>query len=213
MAYDLEEQEKLDALKDWWDRHGTLIVAIVVLIAASILGWRGWQWYERYQAQQAMGYFEALESAAQQPLDDQDSLARLEAASKVLRDDYAQSAYTSRGVLLAATALYERGAAEQAKEQLEWLIKTAHDPVVTAVARLRLAAILLEEEAYEQGLAVLAHEAPGFEALYADRRGDLYYAQGKRAEAKKQWDQALSALHGQPAASMIRLKLESLNKE
>lgn len=213
MAYDLEEQEKLDALKDWWDRHGTLIVAIVVLIAASILGWRGWQWYERYQAQQAMGYFEALESAAKQPLEDQDALARLEAASKVLRDDYAKSAYTSRGVLVAATSLYERGEAEQAKEQLRWLINTAHDSVATAVARLRLAAILLEEGEYEQGLEVLAKDAPGFEALYADRRGDLYYAQGDIEQAKKQWDVALSDLQGQPVASMIRLKLDALNKE
>src|SRR5690625_6841829 len=73
-----------------------------------------------------MGYFEALESAARQPLDDEDGLARIEAASQVLRDDYAKSAYTSRGVLVAATALYERGAADQAKEQLRWLIKTDH---------------------------------------------------------------------------------------
>ena len=213
MAYDLEEQEKLDALKDWWDRNGTLIVAIVVLIAASILGWRGWQWYERYQAQQAMGYFEALESAAHQPLDDKDGLARLEAASKVLRDDYAKSAYTSRGVLVAATALYERGASDQAKDQLRWLIKTDHDPVATAVARLRLAAILLEEGDYAEGLDLLSKDAPGFEALYADRRGDLYYAQGDTDQAKEQWDAALTSLQGQNAASMVRLKLDALNKE
>lgn len=213
MAYDLEEQEKLDALKDWWDKNGTLIVAIVVLIAASILGWRGWQWYERYQAQQAMGYFEALESAAHQPLDDEDGLARLEAASKVLRDDYAKSAYTSRGVLVAATALYERGAADQAKDQLRWLIKTDHDSVATAVARLRLAAIMLEEGDYAEGLDLLSKDAPGFEALYADRRGDLYYAQGDTDQAQEQWDAALNSLQGQNAASMVRLKLDALNKE
>jgi len=213
MAYDLEEQEKLDALKDGWDRNGTLIVAIVVLIAASILGWRGWQWYEQYQAQQAMGYFEALESAARQPLDDEDGLARIEAASQVLRDDYAKSAYTSRGVLVAATALYERGAADQAKEQLRWLIKTDHDSVATGVARLRLAALLLEEGDYAEGLDLLAKDAPGFEALYADRRGDLYYAQGDTAQAKEQWDTALNSLQGQPAATMVRLKIDALNKE
>src|SRR5699024_1906483 len=152
MAYDLEEQEKLDALKDWWDKNGTLIVAIVVLIAASILGWRGWQWYERYQAQQAMSYFEALESGAHQPLDAEDGMARLEAASKVLFDDYAKSAYISRGVLVAATALYERGAADQAKDQLQWLIKTDHDSVATGVARLSVSAILIDDVDYGEDL-------------------------------------------------------------
>nr|WP_254045866.1 tetratricopeptide repeat protein [Paenalcaligenes hominis] len=55
MAYDLEEQEKIDALKDWWDKNGTRVVIIAFLIAASILGWRGYQWYEQHQATKAMG--------------------------------------------------------------------------------------------------------------------------------------------------------------
>src|SRR5690625_7674673 len=114
MAYDLEEQEKLDALKDWWDRNGTLIVAIVVLIAASILGWRGWQRSEQYQAQQAMGYFEALESAARQPLEDEDGLARPEAARQGLRDDDPNSAYTSRGRRAAPPPPYAPAAADHA---------------------------------------------------------------------------------------------------
>jgi|SRR5690625_21414 len=213
MAYDLEEQEKLDALKDWWDRYGTLIVAIVVLIAASVLGWRGWQWYQGYQAQQAMGYFEALEVATQQPVDDEDAYARILAASKVLQDDYAKSAYTSRGVLLAATALYDRGAIDQAKEQLRWLIKADHDPVSVAVARLRLAAILLDEGDYEQGFSLLERDAVGFEGLYADRRGDLFYAQGDSKQAIEQWQNALNHYDGQPAASIIQLKIDALNKE
>src|SRR5699024_10696027 len=139
--------------------------------------------------------------------------ARLEAASKVLRGDYAKSAYTSRGALFAAAALCERGASDHAKDQLRWLIKTDHDPVATAVARLRLAAILLEEGDYAEGLDLLSKDAPGFEALYADRRGDLYYAQGDTDQAKEQWDAALTSLQGQNAASMVRLKLDALNKE
>lgn len=213
MAYDLEEQEKLDALKDWWDKHGTLIVAIVVLIAASVLGWRGWQWYQGYQAQQAMGYFEALEVAAHEPMNDADALARLKAASEVLRDDYAQSAYTSRGVLLAATALLERGAVSEAKEQLLWLIEHNHDPVATAVARLRLAAILLQQGEYEQGLRQLAHDSVGFEGLFADRRGDLYFAQGDAKAAQEQWEDALHYFANQPLSNVIQLKIDALNKE
>src|SRR5690625_4489783 len=177
MAYDLEEQEKLDALKDWWDRNSNWILAVVVVVAASILGWRGWQWYEGYQAQQAMGYFEALEQAAKQPIDDDDALMRLKAASQVLQNDYAKSAYTSRGLLLAASALQQRQSVDEAQDLLRWLISKDYDPVASAVARLRLAAIYLEEGKPQQGLDVLAKETSGFEGLYADRRGDLYYFQ------------------------------------
>ena len=31
MAYDLEEQEKLDAIKAWWARYGTLMVSLLTL--------------------------------------------------------------------------------------------------------------------------------------------------------------------------------------
>lgn len=213
MAYDLEEQEKLDALKDWWDKYGTLIVAIVVLIAAGVLGWRGWQWYQGYQAQQAMGYFEALEQAAYEPLDDPDALVRLQAASEVLRDDYAKSAYTSRGVLLAASALNERGAVDEAQQQLLWLIESNHDPVATAVARLRLAALLLQEGEFEQGLRQLDSEAAGFEGLYADRRGDLYFALGEMQAAKEQWQEAFTYFADQPLSTVIQLKIDALKKE
>ena len=66
MAYDLEEQEKLDAMRAWWERYGTLCVVLAFVVVAAILGWRGWQWYQGHQAAQAMGYFEALEDAARQ---------------------------------------------------------------------------------------------------------------------------------------------------
>lgn len=214
MAYDLEEQEKLDALKDWWDRYGNLIVLVVVVIAASVLGWRGWQWYQGYQAQQAMGYYEALEQAIAQPQDDADALVRIKKASQVLQDDYAKSAYTSRGLLLAASALQERGETTAAKQQLQWLLDQNHDSVVVAVARLRLAALMLDEGDFEQGLALLeVQQAPGFEGLYADRRGDLYYAQGSIAQAQESWEQALNYLQDQPSAVITQLKLDALNKE
>src|SRR3546814_15920293 len=106
MAYDLEEQEKLDALRAWWDKYGTLCAVILFAAVLSVLGWRGWQWYQGHEASQAMGYFEALERAAGQPGDD--AVARVKAASKTLRTDYASTGYASRGVLVAAQALQSR---------------------------------------------------------------------------------------------------------
>ncbi|KAG1316595.1 hypothetical protein G6F63_016008 [Rhizopus arrhizus] len=64
MAYDLEEQEKLDAIKAWWARYGTLVVTLFAVVALSWGGWWGWKAYESHRANQAMGYFEALEDAA-----------------------------------------------------------------------------------------------------------------------------------------------------
>src|SRR3546814_8557467 len=140
MAYDLEEQEKLDALRAWWERYGTLCAVLVFVVVAAIVGWRGWQWYQGHQASQAMGYFEALEGAAGQKGDD--AVARIKAASQTLRSDFAKSGYTPRGVLVAAQALQARSELAGAREQLEWLVKNSSDAALIPLAKLRLAGVL-----------------------------------------------------------------------
>ncbi|NYT61324.1 tetratricopeptide repeat protein [Alcaligenaceae bacterium] len=208
MAYDLEEQEKLDALRAWWDKYGTLCAIVIFVVVAGVAGWRGWQWYEGHRAGQAMGYFEALESAAGQRGDD--AVARIKAASNTLRNDFSGSGYTSRGVLVAALALQERKDLDGAREQLEWLVKNKADPALAALARLRLAGVLLEQQQYDQALAQVSNAPAAFAGLYADRRGDILLAQGKPADAKSAWETALKELGPDPVAQIVQLKIDAL---
>lgn len=208
MAYDLEEQEKLDALRAWWDRYGTLVAVAVFVVVAAIVGWRGWQWYEGHKATQAMGYFEALQSASQQEGDE--AVARIRAASATLRESFPASGYTSRGVLVAAASLAERGELDAAGEQLQWLAQQQHDPALAALARLRLAGVLLEQQQYDQALAQLNNPPASFAALYADRRGDILLAQGKIEEARAAWQQAMEAFGSDPITQIVQLKIDAI---
>ena len=208
MAYDLEEQEKLDALRAWWDRYGTLCAVLVFVVVAGIAGWRGCQWYEGHQAGQAMGYFEALENATAQEGDD--AVARIKAASSTLRGDFAGSGYTSRGVLVAAHALQARKDLDGAREQLEWLVKNGNDPALVSLAKLRLAGVLLEQKQYDQALAQLNDAPAAFAGLYADRKGDILLAQGKPAEAKAAWEVAIKELGANPVVQIVQLKIDAL---
>ncbi|MFT0532296.1 YfgM family protein [Castellaniella hirudinis] len=210
MAYDLEEQEKLDALKAWWERYGTLSMVLVLAVVLAFAGWRGWQWYASHQAAQAMGYYEALETAASQP--GEESIARIKAASAALRDGYPASGYTARGVLVAAWALQDRKDLDGARAQLEWLARDASAPALQAVARLRLAGVLLAQQQYEPALAQIQGTAPaGFQGLYADRRGDILAAQGQADQAAQAWHEALAAFGADPAAQIVQLKIDALN--
>lgn len=212
MAYDLEEQEKLDALRAWWDRYGTLLVIAAFVIVAGVLGWRGWQWHQSNQANQAMSYFEALQTASRETGDD--AVTRVKAASDTMRSDFPRSGYTSRGVLLAAHTLQERQDLEGAKEQLQWLIQQDTDPALTPLARLRLAGVLLEQKDYDQAEAQLADPPPGYAGLFLDRRGDILLARGKPAEARKAWEDALKELSGVDASvrQVLQLKIDALGE-
>lgn len=208
MAYDLEEQEKLDAIRQWWERYGTLIVTVIAVVALAFAGWRGWQWYEGNQARQAMGYFEALEAAATQPGDD--SIERIKAASQTLRDDFSSSGYASRGALVAASVFMKEKDYDGAREQLQWVIDKSKDAALVPLASLRLAGVLLEQKAYDDALKLVANAPDAFEALYADRQGDILAAQGKKDEAKSAWVNAIEILGNDPLTQIIQLKIDAL---
>jgi predicted negative regulator of RcsB-dependent stress response len=208
MAYDHEEQEQIDQLRAWWAKYGTL-VSTGLLIAVIVLGgWRGWQWYQNHQSGQARGYFEALEEATRQKGDE--SVARINAAMKTLRDDYAATDYAARGALVASAALQARDQIPAAQAQLEWLSQSKNTALVP-VARLRLAALLLDQKNYDAALAQLNDAPSAFSALFDDRRGDILAAQGKSAQARDAWKKALEAMGpANPLAPVVKLKIDAL---
>ncbi|MBB1597666.1 tetratricopeptide repeat protein [Achromobacter sp. UMC46] len=210
MAYDLEEQEKLDAIKAWWARYGTLIVTLFAVVALAWGGWWGWKAYESHRANQAMGYFEALEDAAR--LGGADSAVRIKTAAATLREQYPATGYAARGALVAAQALQAQKDEAGAREQLEWLAAQGKNPSMQSVARLRLAGMLLDQKQYDAALAQLNNPPAAFAALYADRRGDILAAQGKRDEARAAWQSAIDGLGtANPMTQVVQLKLDALS--
>ncbi|MEY2736454.1 MAG: hypothetical protein RLZ58_1863, partial [Pseudomonadota bacterium] len=63
------------------------------------------------------------------------------------------------------------------------------------IARLRLAGMLADGKQYDEALKVLSASFPAeFNALAADRRGDLLMLTGKAAEARAEFTKAWQAL-------------------
>ena len=84
---------------------------------------------------------------------------------------------------------------EAATASLEWLAANAGEDEYKTVARLRLAALLLQAKDYAGALKQLdGAAAPTFAALVADRRGDVLMAQGKPDEARTAYQAAWKAM-------------------
>ncbi|KAG0322461.1 hypothetical protein BGZ97_006315 [Linnemannia gamsii] len=124
-----------------------------------------------------------------------------------MQSKFKHTPYAQMSALISAKAFYQAADSAAAKTQLQWAIEHARDTEYQHLARLRLASILLDEKAYDQGLSLLAQPPMDtFKALYADRRGDLLAAQGKRDDARQAYQDALqwlatdNANHGPPIA-------------
>lgn len=202
---DLEEQEQLDQLKHFWNTYGTLITWVVLIAAGAFVAWNGWLYYQRSQAAQASALYDELERSTQAG-----DAERVQRVLGDMKERFARTAYAQQAGLLAAKALYEKGKAEESRAALGWVAQNAIDPGYQAVAKLRLAAELLDGKSYDEALKQLSGEVPKeFEPLVADRKGDIYMAQGKRAEAQAEYRKAWTGLG--PTSDYRRLVEFKLN--
>ena len=207
MAYDLEEQEQIATLKAFWNQYGNFILTLITIILLAIAGWRGWGWYQSRQAAEASAVYEQLKAAAQAK-----DAAKVKDAAGTLFEKFGGTAYGQMGALLAAKAYHDAGDDKAAKAPLQWAVEKAQDEEFRQLARVRLAGILLDEKAYDKALELLPMESAGrFAGEFADRRGDVMLAQGKRDDARAAYKLALEKLdERRPMRRLVQLKLDAL---
>ena len=208
MPLDLEEQEQVEELKAWWKQHGGLIAAVVLAVALSFAGWQGWRWYQMSQAANASVLYDTVSKAAQA----NDAKALRDAAGTLV-ESYPRTLYASMGALVAARYYFDRNDLKTAKAQLQWVMDHSPSDDFKDLARLRLAAVLLDEKTYDEALRLLeAKPAPAYEAQYAALRGDILLAKNQAAEAKAAYKLALEKSDKKDGAfqESVRMRLEAL---
>jgi predicted negative regulator of RcsB-dependent stress response len=208
MALDLEEQEQVEELKAWWRQHGGFITALIVAVALGFAGWQAWRWYQANQAAQASVLYDTVTKAAQA----NDAKALRDAAGTLV-ESYPRTLYASMGALVAARYYFDRNDLKNAKAQLQWVLERAPSQDFKDLARLRLAAVLLDEKAYDEALKLLeAKPAAAYEAQYAALRGDVLVAKNQAGEAKAAYKVALEKAQGTDGAfqESVRMRLEAL---
>lgn len=207
MAYDLQEQEQLDELKAWWEKYGNLILTVATVVLLAFAAYNGWRWYQRNQAEAAAGVYAELERAMAAR-----ETERINALSTTLTEKYGRTAYSPMAALQAARWYAESGDTAAARTRLQWVIERSDHPEIVAIARVRLAGVLLDEKQFDEALKVLDGASSTIHATaIADRRGDILFAQNKIDEARTAYRDALAkAAAEHPLRQIIQLKLDAL---
>ncbi|WP_412480720.1 YfgM family protein [Azonexus sp. IMCC34839] len=205
--YDLEEQEQLDSLKTWWKMYGNLVTGLVSVAAVAVVGWQGWNWYQGGQSAKASAIYGVLEQAV--AIGD---AQKVKAAAGELAEKFGGTQYAALGAMLAAKQSFEAGDLKTAKAQLTWAADNAKDELKD-LSRLRLAAIQLDEKAYDEAMKQLeAAHVSTFDARFLEMKGDVLSAQGKKVEARQAYKAAMEKSGDKPGAGreLLQQKLDSL---
>ncbi|HEX8009560.1 MAG TPA: tetratricopeptide repeat protein [Casimicrobiaceae bacterium] len=206
-AFDLDEQEKLEDLKAWWATYGKYVSAAVTSAAIIVIGVQGWRWYQQTQAQKASVLYQVVSQAARG-----NDPAKAKDAAAQLAEQFSGTAYAPRAMLLYAKLLYDAGDKAQARAQLQWVVDHAGEDELKAIARYRIAQVLLDQKQYDEALKTLdAKTEESFAPLYADLRGDILASAGKTADARGAYQTALAKLDAKSGyRSYVQAKLDAL---
>jgi predicted negative regulator of RcsB-dependent stress response len=206
MAYDLEEQEQLADLKAFWNKYGNLLTWVLIVVLGSYAAYNFWNYHQRSQASDASVLYDEL----QKSLGANDN-AKVQRIASDIESKFGGTAYGQMAALGAAKGAFEANDLKTAKAQLQWVIEHGTDEY-KSIAKLRLAGVLLDEKAYDEGLKLLATDfVPQFTAAVADRKGDILVAQNKLGEARAAYVAALAAMEKKnPGRQLVQVKLESI---
>lgn len=205
-SYDFEEQERLAELKGWWEDNRWYVVGAIVAAIVAFAGYQGWRHWSARQAEDAAAMFTPVAEAGKAK-----DAKKVGDAAQALIAKHPRSYYASEAGLVLAKAAFDAGNLDEAAKRLEWVMGNGIEEH-RSVARMRLAAVRLEQKRYEDALKVLdANRDEAFTALAADLRGDIMLAQGRLDEARAAYKLAAEkAGPRNPVKGLAETKLNAL---
>ena len=204
---DLEEQEQLAELKHFWKQYGNLITWVLIAVFGTVAAWNGYQYWQARQGSQASVMYDEVDRAVLSG-----DTARIERSLADMKDRFGSTVYAEQAALLAAKTFYEKGNMDAAKDALTWVSDKAVDEGYRSIAKLRLAGLLMETKAFDEALKTLTGTFPkDFAPLASDRRGDILLLQGKKLEAKAEYEKAYKGLDERAEyRRLVEVKLNAL---
>ncbi|MSR15144.1 MAG: tetratricopeptide repeat protein [Gammaproteobacteria bacterium] len=207
MESNISEREQLDEIKKWWNANGKAIITGLALGLTALFGYRYWQDVQNSRAESAsINYQHFLVLAAAGPSEN------AKATGQAIIEAEGSSVYARLTALQLARLAVEDDKLDEAKRHLNWIITNTPDSELSAVARSRLAQILLTEgNAAGAQVELDKIQKAGARALFAETRGDVFAALGKSEEAKVMYTHAIEKiveLGGD--ASLLEIKRDSL---
>ena len=204
--YDTHEQG--ERVKSWLRENGSAIVMGLALAFILMFGFKQWQSWQTSKRQQASAEYQTMLSFIE--------ASNMDAAVpnyEVLKSEYPKSAYTSMASLMMAKARLQAGQVDLAATELTHAMNNAEPTPLRVIARERLARLRLSQGDADAAMELLdgASSDAGFEAQFAEIRGDIHLARGETELAIQSYQLSLDVVEeGVGNRELLKIKLEAL---
>lgn len=195
------EDEQEQQIKNWIKENGLQIVAGVAIGLSAIWGLDAYKNYQHTQALEARSHYLSLSVNPNNST-----------SYNTLQNDFSESAYSQEAALVLAR---DAVVAENYEQALSYLtpLTSAEDTTIAHTAKLRVASIHLEQQAYDKALSALSIDKDSqFSGLFNEAKADVYVAQGKLELAKQHYQLAKAQIsQDSQLQALIQIKLDDLN--
>lgn len=202
------EHEQWEAIKNWCQKNAAQWILIIAIGLTVGFGWRYWEAHQLEKKEQASQLFDQL-LAVQTADPNSAMIARI---SSELEKDYSHTVYASLAALFEAKSAALKGDLVSAQQKLNWALQHAKTPALREITRIRLARVLFADKKPDQAMAILEKtEHKDFAAAIEQVKGDIYQAQGKTAQARTAYQNALNAMPiSEPLHAYVEMQLNHL---
>ena len=202
---ELDEHEQGELVQRWLRNNGSSLITGIALGLSLVFAWQWWQGKGGRHQDEAATQYHAYAAA----LETKDA-AKAKALEGQLAGKYSDSEYARLAVLRQAAYLQSSDKTGEAIAVLQGAQASFTQPDMKQLLELRLARLQLL--AGKPDLAIRQLDAIGgkplFPAIAAELRGDAAAAQGKRDQARADYEQAMTHLdQAAPTRALLELKL------
>ncbi|WP_421506768.1 YfgM family protein [Erwinia rhapontici] len=198
------ENEQVDALKNFFAQNGKALVVGVVLGVGALLGWRYWSNHQDNGSREVSASYQQVTSAL-----DATKPASLDAVAKFASEN--SNTYGALASLDLAKRYIDNNQLDKAVDQLQSGLKSTKDANLQAVLNLRLARIQLQQKQPDAVLKTLESvKGDGWAAIVADVRGEALLSKGDVKGARDAWSKGIASDASSTLKEMLQMKVNNL---
>lgn len=198
------ENEQVDALKNFFAQNGKALVVGVVLGVGALAGWRYWSNHQDGASRETSIAYQQVTSSL-----DANKPTTLEAVAKFASEN--KNTYGALASLDLAKRYVDDNQLDKAATQLQNGLQDAKDANLQAVLSLRLARIQLQQKQPDVALKTLDNiKGDGWTAIVADIRGEALLSKGDTQGAREAWNKGVASDASSTLKEMLQMKVNNL---